>query len=187
MNKNEFKKYVVGSLDDVEITVIPLRSVIIGFARRSILILAVYFAFATVELYLHWYAGTQNTPTAHSLRTWYLQHEQYSGKTINGGSADFYTPATLLGLILGWILARHSRVELAFWVLFLSGGIVILYPLYVTLFPKGDLEWPDSIIKIIFGFTFKYMTILAVCGIFAFAARRLIRHFKHLDQSDAVA
>jgi hypothetical protein len=152
-----------------------------------ILIVAAYLVFAAAEIYLHWYAGTQDTPTAHSLRTWYLQHEQYSGKTINGGSADYYTPATLLGLILGWILARHGRIELIFWILFLSGGIVILYPLYVICFPKGDLEWSDSTIKIIFGLAFKYVTILAVCGFFAFAARRIIRHFMRLDQDGAVA
>jgi len=113
---------------------------------------------------------------AHSLREWYLHLETPSHKTIHAGSADYYTPATLLGLIVGWILARHTRVELVFWVLLLSGGIVILAPLYATFFPKGALDGltPSLVIGIL---PFKYITVVINCGMCAFAAWVFTRNY----------
>src|SRR5207248_106863 len=41
--------------------------------RKAILgVMIAYFAVGATEVALHWYAGTQITPMAHSLKDWYL-------------------------------------------------------------------------------------------------------------------
>src|SRR5271154_5713693 len=110
-----------------KVIIIPLnRAFYLSFVKRSALILVVFSLFACVEIYLHWYAGTQNTPAAHSLKDWYLRTEFPHGKpsNMNRADADYSFPATILGIIVGIILARSWIwiAELVLWALFFSVG-----------------------------------------------------------------
>jgi hypothetical protein len=144
---------IEGSKDRAKVIVVPLRSALLGFARRSILILAVYVAFATAELSFHWYAGTKNSPTAHSFRAWYLEHDPDNDKPYHKGYMDWHTPAEILGIATGIILARSWMwgAELVIWALFLSGGIIALFPFYSLFFPENRIETTGLIVGYVIG------------------------------------
>jgi hypothetical protein len=154
------------------------REFYMNIAKRSALILAVFAIFASVEIYFHWYAGTQNTSTAHSLKTWYLQRDSYSGKADLRGYTDWDIPAEVLGLAAGIILARSRIwvVELVFWALFLSGGITALYAFDLAFFPENRLEMPQPGIGMTTGLGFAFVIGALHCGLFIAAGRVLTAH-----------
>jgi len=135
MNEDEFKTIMP---DGAKMIVVPMRSAILGFVRRSIFILAIYAVFVACELAFHWYVGTQHSATAQSLRTWYLERDPDNGKQIHRGYADWEEPATFLGLATGIVLGRSWMwgAELVLWALFLSGGILVLFPFYQRFLPE---------------------------------------------------
>ena len=101
-----------------------------------------YLVAGSVEAYIHWYAGTQDTPTAHSLREWYLSRDPINDKPYHAGFADLILPAIVLGLAAGALTARRSLRVLT-WCLLLSPlGVVALFPLYAAFIPtKESDEW----------------------------------------------
>jgi hypothetical protein len=121
-----------------KVIVVPIKLAIHGFLRRTAWILAIYAVFAAGAVTLHWYAGTRQSQSAQSLRAWYLEHDQANGKQYHRGYTDWVEPATILGLATGIVLARSWMwgAELALWALFLSGGILALFPFYQRFFPE---------------------------------------------------
>jgi len=128
---------------------------------------------------LHWYAGTQSSPTAHSLRAWYLQHDPHNGKAYHRGYADWHIPAEILGFLAGIILARSWmwRAELVFWALFLSGGIIAVHPFYLAFFPDNRLDMPHSHIGMIAGGIVAFVIGTLHCGFFIAIGRVLTAYF----------
>jgi hypothetical protein len=184
VDNNEFNQ---GSPDSGEVIIIPLRSALLGFARRSILILAIYAAFATAELCFHWYAGTQSSPTAHIFRAWYLEHDPDNGKPYHRGYMDWDTPTEILGFATGIILARSWMwwAELVIWALFMSGGIIALFPFYWSFFPENRVEAAGLGVGFVIG--------VLHCGFFIAVGRVLTAHLlkrkshKIIEKYDSVA
>jgi hypothetical protein len=111
--------------------------------RLAILgVVIAYLVVGSVEAYIHWYAGTQDTPKAHSLREWYLYRDPINDKPNHAGFADLIFPAIALGLAAGALTARQS-LHLLVWCLFLLPlGVVALFPLYAAFIPtKESDEW----------------------------------------------
>jgi len=154
------------------------REFYMNIAKRTALILAVFAVFAAVEIYFHWYAGTQSSSTAHSLRDWYLHHDSYNGKAYHRGYTDWDTPAEVLGLAAGIILARSRiwPVELICWALFLSGGIITLFPFYLAFFPENRLDMPQSSFGLTAGLGISYVIGALHCGFFIAVGRVLTAH-----------
>src|SRR5260221_11538930 len=92
--------------DGTKVIVVPMKSAISGFMRRLILLLAVYAVFVAGALTLHWYAGTQNSATAQSLRTWNLAHDPENVKQYHRGYTDWVMSGEILGLAACGVLGR---------------------------------------------------------------------------------
>src|SRR5437870_3118612 len=93
-------------------------------------------AVGATEVALHWYAGTQITPIAHALRDWYLHRNPHNDKLTHITDADVMFPAIILGLAVGSITARRSKVELVWYIFIFPLGVAALQPVYVTFFPS---------------------------------------------------
>jgi hypothetical protein len=155
------------------------REFYVNIAKRSALILAMLAVFASVEIYFHWYAGTQNNSAAHSLKSWYLYHDPQNGKAYHRGYMDWDIPAKILGLVAGIILARSRiwPVELVVWAFFLSGGIEALSPIYLAYFPDNRLDMPHSSLGMIAGSGVAFVIGALQCGFFIAIGRVLTAYF----------
>jgi hypothetical protein len=111
--------------------------------RLAILgVVIAYFVVGSLEAYLHWYAGTQDTPKAHSLREWYLYRDPINDKPNHEGFIDLIVPAIALGLAAGALTAGRTQKVLICSLFLLPLGVVALFPLYATLIPmKESDEW----------------------------------------------
>jgi hypothetical protein len=114
--------------------------------RLAILgVVIAYFVVGSLEAYLHWYAGTQDTPTAHSLREWYIYRDPMNDKPIHNGLADLIFQAITLGLAAGALTARQSLRVLVWCLFLLPLGVVALFPFYGAFIPTKDWdEWWTS-------------------------------------------
>ena len=101
-----------------------------------------YLVVGAGEAYLHWYAGTRNTPTARSLKEWYSRHDELNGKACHAGFVDLILPAIVLGLAAGCVTAQCAQRVLVWSVFILAMGVVGLFPLYAVWSPtKESDEW----------------------------------------------
>jgi hypothetical protein len=96
-----------------------------------------------IEAYWHWYAGTQDTPKAHSLREWYIYRDPISDKPYHAGFVDLIFPAIALGFAAGALTARQSLRVLVWCLFLLPLGVVALFPLYAAFIPtkESDVWW----------------------------------------------
>src|SRR5438094_7102409 len=99
-----------------------------------------YLVVGVIGLALHWYAGTRNTPTAHSLKDWYLYRNPQNKKITHVTDADVIFPAIILGLAVGSITARRSKAEFVWYIFIFPLGVAALQPIYVRFFPS-HLWW----------------------------------------------
>ena len=101
-----------------------------------------YLIMGATEAYLHWYAGTHNTPTAHSWKEWYSAKDPQNGKEYHSSVVDLILPAILLGLAGGFVTARQPKGVLVWCVFLLCLGVVALMPFYAVVTPTRDSdEW----------------------------------------------
>src|SRR5256885_509677 len=109
--------------------------------RAAILgVMIAYLATAVIGVAMHWYAGTRITPIAHSLKDWYLYRNPQNDKLTHLTDADVTFPAIILGLAVGSITARRSKVEFVWYIFIFPLGVAALHPVYVTFFPS-HLWW----------------------------------------------
>lgn len=153
-----------------KIIIFTTRSLVRGFVRRSLMILCVYAAFAALEIWFHWYIGTQNTPSAHSWRDWYFQTDPLNGKPYTRGYLIWERPCVFLGFVTGIILGRSAVwvAELVLWALLLSFGVLALYPAYQQFFPGIKLYSNDLSLAFVFG--------ALLCGFFIAVGRIITAH-----------
>ncbi len=112
-----------------------MRSALLG-------VIIAYLVVGGTEAYLHWYAGTQSTPTARSLRGWYSYQDALNGKAYRQGFVDLIVPAIILGLAAGCVTARQPQSVLVWSVFVLCFGLVALWPFYAVVIPtKESDEW----------------------------------------------
>jgi len=110
--------------------------------RSAILkVVIAYLWVGSVDASLHWYAGTQDTPTAHSLKEWYLYRDPQNGKVTHIFDVDILLPAIVLGLAAGGLSARRTQKDLIWFALLLPAGVVALFPLYAVSFPHEPRIW----------------------------------------------
>src|SRR6266581_4512371 len=115
--------------------------------RLAILrVIVAYLAVGVIGDVLHWYAGTRTTPLAHSLKDWYLYRNPQNGKLTHITDADVIFPAIILGLAVGGITARRSKVEFVWYVFIFPLGVAALEPIYVSFFPT-HLWWSMTAIE----------------------------------------
>lgn len=101
-----------------------------------------YLVVGGAEVYLHWYAGTQNTSAAHSMKAWYSAQDPDNGKEYHSSFVDLILPAILLGLICGVLTAKQSQGVLVWCVFLLCLGLVALMPFYAAVTPtRGSDKW----------------------------------------------
>jgi hypothetical protein len=111
--------------------------------RLAILgVVIAYLAVGAADVYWHWYAGTRDTPSAHSLKSWYLYQDPRNGKANHAGLADLICPAVVLGLAAGCATSRQRQRMLVWSAFLLALGTVALMPLYAAMLPtKESEEW----------------------------------------------
>jgi len=141
-----------------------------------------YLVVAAAEAYLHWYAGTQHTSTADSLKEWYLYHDPRNDKAYHEGSADLILPAIALGLAAGGVTARRAQRELIWFALLLASGVVALFPLYAVFFPQEPRQWWSSATsgEKVGAFIVSYFKAALFCLFFGGVGRNLARYFQRL-------
>ncbi|SRR5260221_4996 len=151
--------------------------------RLAILnVLIAYLLVGSVDAYLHWYAGTKDTPTARSLNEWYLYRDPRNGKVTHIFDADIMLPAIALGLAAGGLTARRTQRDLIWFALFLPAGIVGLLPLYAMLFPHEPRIWWLSATngERVGVLIVSYFKSAMFCLFFAAVGRNLARYFQRL-------
>ncbi len=143
--------------------------------RRAILLTAcLYVAVAAVEIVLHWYAGTQDTTFAHSLKEWYLSRDPHNDKPYDAGLCDHIIPAIIVGLGMGGFTASRPLREMLVGAFILPIGVVALFPIYAGLLPTKDWDtywnfasyWERSI-----AFIPAYIKEVLLCAVFGYAGR----------------
>lgn len=160
--------------------------------RLAILgVVIAYLVVGAVEVYLHWYAGTRDTPTAHSLREWYLDRGPMkwyldrgpiNDRPYHAGFADLILPAIALGLAAGALTARRSARILIWCLLLLPLGVVALFPLYAAFIPTKEDEWwrfATSGVRAVV-FIPGYCKAALFCLFFGGFGRNLARYFQRL-------
>jgi hypothetical protein len=134
---------------------------------------------AAVEVTLHWYAGTRNTPAGRHLRDAYFYRDPTSGKGY-GGLVDAGIPAVILGVALGTFGASWPPRRLAFGAIILSVGIVALFPWYWSFFQEQHVwllpRWKTGPLAV-GDFVVAYVEALAICGVFTYGAKLLTHYF----------
>ena len=145
-----------------------------------------YLVVAGIEAGLHWYAGTQNTPTANSWRQWHSAQAQ-NGKQYHSSFVDLILPAVLLGLAAGFMTARQPKRVLVWSVFSLCLGIVALMPFYATVTPTRDSdEWwrlasnGVRAVALVPG----YFQSALLCLFFSGVGRALGQYFRHITPYD---
>ena len=154
--------------------------------RSTILLVAcVYVAVAGVEVFVHWYAGTQNTRAADSVKEWYLYRSEGNDKPIHAGLLDHIFPAVILGLAVGGVTARRPLREMVVCAFLLPLGMVALFPLYETFIPERDWEtyWTSQTYGVrAIVFVPAYFKEVLLCLFFGAVGRNSIRWWKGLNQ-----
>jgi len=146
--------------------------------RKAILgVMIAYFAVGATEVALHWYAGTQITPMAHSLKDWYLYGNPRNNKLTHITDADIMFPAIILGLAVGNITARRSKMELVWYIFIFPLGVAALHPVYVTFFPS-HLWWSMTGIERAGAVAIGYARALMIGCFFACIGRILTQYFQ---------
>jgi hypothetical protein len=152
--------------------------------RLAILgVLVAYLAVGGTEAYLHWYAGTQDTSTAHSMKAWYSTHEY--GREYHAAFVDLIFPAILLGLVSGVLTSKQSKGVLV-WSVFLSClGLVALFPFYAAVTPtRNSDEWwkfASNGVRAV-AFVPGYFKAAALCLFFGAVGRHLGQRFRHIPE-----
>ena len=95
-----------------------------------------YLAVAAVELVIHWLVGLGDFALARAARTAYLSL-RYRGTV--AVFVDCFIPSIVLGRLSGRVARDWKRVGLGVCVLFLSAGIVALWPIYASFFSSSVL------------------------------------------------
>lgn len=139
----------------------------------------VYLALSGAEVTLHWYVGAYDFEPAHRLQEKYLYQDPDNGKRYIAGLVDFVIPTVILGLAAGIIGSRWTPGGLAFCVLLLSLGVVVLWPVYEALVPRLDPVWfgaklEDRVRFLLFG----PPRVLALCSVSACGAYLMTQHFR---------
>jgi hypothetical protein len=136
-----------------------------------------YLAVGVLGVALHWYAGTQITPIAHSLNDWYLYRNPQNKKLTHITEADVIFPAIFMGLAVGSITARRSKLELVWYIFIFPLGIAALEPIYVRFFP-GHLWWSMTGLERAGAVAICYTRALMIGSTFACVARLLTQYFQ---------
>jgi TRAP-type C4-dicarboxylate transport system permease large subunit len=154
--------------------------------RLAILgVLVAYLAVGGTEAYLHWYAGTQNTSTAHSMKEWYSAQDPQNGKEYHSSFVDLIFPAILLGLVGGMLTANQSKGVLVWCVFLLCLGLVALMPFYAAVTPTRDSDkwWTFAsnevrAVALVPG----YFKAAMLCLFFGAVGRALGQQFRHIPE-----
>src|SRR5207248_1451965 len=131
-----FRRRCLSSLEATQPDMRPtMRLAILG-------VVIAYLVVGGTDAYLHWYAGTQNTATAHSWKEWYSAHDPQNVKEYDASFVDLILPAIFLGLASGFVTARQPQRVLVWSVFLLCLGIVVLMPFYAAVTPtRQSDEW----------------------------------------------
>ena len=154
--------------------------------RLAILgVLVSYLAVAGTEAYLHWYAGTQDTSAAYSMKAWYSAQDPQNGKEYHSSYVDLILPAILLGLVSGVLTAKQPKGVLVWSVFLLCLGLVALMPFYAVVTPTRDSDerWKFAsnevrAVALVPG----YFKTALLCLFFGAVGRGLGQHFRHIPE-----
>ena len=146
--------------------------------RLAILgVVIAYILVGAIGVALHWYAGTRITPIAHFLKDWYLYRNPQNNKLTHITAADVTFPAIILGLAVGSITARRSKMELLWYISTFPLGVALLHPAYVTFFPS-HLWWSMTGIERACAVAICYARALMIGCFFACVGRVLTQYFQ---------
>ncbi len=137
-------------------------------------------AVMTIEVTLHWYAGTSVTPVARHLKDAYLHRDPDNGKAYIAGVVDLIVPAIIVGAALGASSATWPPRLLMFSAIILALGIVALLPMYGGFVSTGGTRsWSRTEASpTARDFVVAYFKALALCGVFAYGVRQFAQYFQ---------